>query len=159
MAEPRPGSFSFLFRTDQGRIDRAVWWRGVVPLAIIAAVATAIWLALEPYAHHDLARSQFMAPATILAFAYLTIYAFGMIILAVCYYNLSAKRLRDRGRPAALAAAVPLGAFLAGATWWFIPRSFGSVPEWAGPAAVGLVLVIAVATTIDLGFGSSRERP
>ena len=155
MGEAPDLSFAFLFRTDRGRIDRAVWWRGSVPLALLAVAMTGVWLLLRPYASHDLATTAFIRLPTIVAFVYLIVFAFGLILLAVCEYNLSAKRFHDRGRPRALAAVLPLSIFGASALIWFIPRSFGEVPDWASPASLVVVLLVFGWNVWDLGFGAS----
>ena len=149
------GGFRFLYREDRGRISRAAWWRGVLPLAMLVALATAGWLALRPYAVHDLATQPFIDGATLAAYIYLALYSFGLILAAVCYYNVSAKRFRDRGRAGRWAAALPLAAFLTGALVWFIPQSFGEVPDWTGPVAEVALLVVAVWNLADLGFGTT----
>ena len=155
MADARNQSFGFLFRTDEGLVDRAVWWRGSLPLAALALAMTGIWTLLRPYTAHDLATTPFLNLPTIAAFLYLAIFAFGLILIAVCEYNLSAKRFRDRGRPASLAAALPLISFCAAALIWFIPQSFGTVPDWAGPVAIVAVLIVLAWNIWDLGFGPS----
>lgn len=149
-------SFDFLFRTDRGRIGGAVWWRGTIPLVLLAAVLTGGWMLLRPYASHDLSKTPFLDAATLLAHAYLVCFAFAVILIAVCEYNLSAKRFRDRGRPAALAAILPLTLLVAGALIWFVPRSSGDLPEWTAPAALVVVLAVVVWNVVDLGFGPTR---
>ncbi len=144
--------FRFLYREDRGRISRAAWWGGTVPLAVLVAAATALWVFVRPYASHDLATQPFIDVPTILAYLYLAAYAFGLILATVCYYNVSAKRFRDRGRPGRLAAVLPLATFLAGALDWFIPQSFGEVPAWAGTVALVTVVAIAIWNVVDLGF-------
>ena len=60
-----------------------------------------------------------------------------------------------------MTAAVPgawppccrLRSFLDGALVWFAPRSFDTVPVWATTAAFALVVLIAIWTVVDLGFG------
>lgn len=148
-----PGTgFFFLFRTDQGRIDRTTWWRGTLPLAALAVAGTLGWWALSPYAHHDLSDSAFIAPLTIVAYVYLLLYAFALILIGVCEYNLSAKRFRDRGLPAALAAALPLSLLFGSALVWFIPQSFDTIPAWAGPVTIVLVLAVAAWNVVELGL-------
>ena len=150
-------SFRFMFRTDRGRIDRAAWWRGTLPLVGLVIVMTAMWEGLRPYTRHDLATAPFLAAPTITAFLYLILFSFALILAAVCEYNLSAKRFRDRGRAAALAAVLPLSVFGAGAVVWFIPRSFGELPEWTAPASLAVVLAVVAWNVWDLGFGESRR--
>ena len=83
----------------------------------------------------------------------LAVYAFAMILAAVCYYNVSAKRFRDRGRRGLWASVLPLAVLLTGALDWFIPRSLGDVPAWWGAVALVVLLVLAVWNVLDLGFG------
>ena len=147
--------FRFLYREDRGRIDRVAWWRATLPLAVLVALATAGWVAVRPYAVHDLATQPFIDGATVGAYLYLAAYAFGLILAAVCSYNVSAKRFRDRGRPGRWAAVLPLTAFLTGALVWFIPQSFGDVPDWAGRVAEVTLLVVVAWTVVDLGVGPS----
>ena len=156
MAPSSEGTFFFLFRTDRGRIGRDVWWRGTIPLVLIAAVLTGGWMLLRPYAVHDLSKTPFINGATLLAYAYLICFAFALILIAVCEYNLSAKRFRDRGRPASLAAVLPLTLFGAGALIWFIPHSFGDLPDWTALVAIAAVVAVAAWNVIDLGFGDTR---
>ncbi len=157
MAARPAHSFHFLFRTDRGHIDRATWRRGALPLLALVLAATFGWLALRPYAFHDLGNTPFLDLPTACAFLYLIVYAFGLILAAVCGYNLGAKRFRDRGRPAPLAGILPGAAFVAGALIWFIPRSFGAVPDWAAPLAIGAVLGVAIWNVVELGFGAGRR--
>ena len=150
--------FRFLYREDRGRIGRALWWRATLPLAVLVGLATAGWIALRPYAVHDLGTQPFIDAATIGAYLYLAVYAFGLILAAVCSYNVSAKRFRDRGRAGRWAALLPLTAFLTGALVWFIPPSLGDVPDWAGRVAEVALLVIVVWNVLDLGFGPTEVK-
>lgn len=159
MADGPDSTFSFLFRTDKGRVDRSVWWRGTLPLTASTVLATVGWVLLRPYAHHDLSTQPFIAPATIVAFTYLLLYAFGLILAGVCEYNLSAKRFRDRGRPAALAAVLPLSLLFGAAVIWFIPRSFGSVPDWVGPVVIVALVLVAAWNVVELGVVKHRAAP
>ena len=157
MAPSSDGRFFFLFRTDRGRVGRDVWWRGSIALALIATVLTGGWLLLRPFAAGDLASSPLFGAATLLAYVYLAGFAFASILIAICEYNLSAKRFRDRGRPAALAAVLPLSLLAAGALIGFVPASFGYMPGWAEPGALAIVLAIAAWNVVDLGFGQSKR--
>ena len=145
--------FRFLYREDRGRISRGVWWRGILPLAGFVIVATVIWEVVKPYAAPDLATQPLMDVAVVLAYLVLAVYAFAMILAAVCYYNVCAKRFRDRGRRGLWAAALPLAVLLTGALDWFIPRSMGDVPAWWGAVASVVLLALLVWNVIDLGFG------
>ena len=150
--------FRFLYREDRGRISRAAWWRATLPLAALVALATAGWVAVRPYALHDLNSQPFIDGATVGAYLYLATYAFGLILAAVCSYNVSAKRFRDRGRIGRWAAVLPLAALLTGALVWFIPQSLGDVPDWAGRVAEVALLAVAAWNVLDLGFGPTDVR-
>jgi hypothetical protein len=129
---PSAERIAFLYRTDQGRIDRATWAKGAAGLAAVLAPMTLIWLALLPYTEHDLAKSPFFVWQTVAAFAYLSVYAFVVLLASVSWVNLSAKRLRALGlpTPTGLAGLLPLAALLAGAAHWLQPRVAEVMPYW-----------------------------
>jgi uncharacterized membrane protein YhaH (DUF805 family) len=112
----------FLYRSEEGVIDRRVWWLGVMPLASILFVMTAIWFVLEPFAKRGLDERAFLDPLTLAAYVYLICFAFAVLFAAVCFVMLSMKRLRDRARPPGLAGAFPLVALLTGAANWIEPQ-------------------------------------
>ena len=146
----------FLFRSEDGTIDAPTWRRHAAWLAALVAAMTAIWLVLQPYAHHDLATSAFIAPMTILAFAYLIIYAFAVLFIAISYTMLSTKRLRDRGEPTGLAALVPLLALFDGSLHFLQAKTPDVISLWY---VVGLDVALAavlVWTIVDLGFRPGR---
>jgi uncharacterized membrane protein YhaH (DUF805 family) len=123
---------NFLFRTDEGRIDARTWRVCTAGFCLVLLGLTAIWIVLAPNAHRDIGSSPFFSVATMAAYAYLLVYAFAILLIGICHYNLSAKRWRDRGKPAALAALLPLAVLFAGAAHWLQPRvaedmSFGYV--------------------------------
>ena len=135
--------FRFLFRTDKGVITRDVWWLGTALTGAVALVATVIWLVVAPLAKHDLAERGLIDPATLGVHLYLVVYAFLILLTGVCWYNLTAKRLRACGQAPAL-AGLPLAlALLAGAAHWTSPRLVEMVPLWsAWLIDTGLVLVL-----------------
>jgi uncharacterized membrane protein YhaH (DUF805 family) len=100
----------FLYRTEEGRIARATWLKGAGALAAILLPFVLLWLPLSPYTAHDLATDPFFVPMTAVAYAYVLIYSFVILLVSVCYVNLTAKRFRALGRPApvGLAGLVPL---------------------------------------------------
>lgn len=153
MAEPAPErGFGFLFRTDQGRIDAGTWWRASAGLAAILALLTAIWIYLAPSAHRDLDTTPFLAWWTLVAYVYLLLYSFAVLLIAICHYNLSAKRWRDRDRPAAFAGLLPLAALVSGAAHWMQPRVAEFIPYWYVLGADLLLAGIVVWTVLELGF-------
>jgi uncharacterized membrane protein YhaH (DUF805 family) len=150
--------FSFLFRTDKGRIDRATWWRNIAPLIALTLAGTIGWVLLSPYARHDLSKQAFIEPLTIVAYVYLLVFAFALLLIAVCAYNLSAKRFRDRGLPGALAAILPLSFLFGGAVIWFIPQSPDELPAWVLPVTVVALVIVAAWNVVELGLRTGGGR-
>jgi uncharacterized membrane protein YhaH (DUF805 family) len=156
VAEPAAPSISFLFRTDQGRIDAKTWLSSGLALGIIFAVLTLIAFLLAPYMRHDLATTPFFAWQVIAAYFYVMLYIFALLLIAISFYNLSAKRWRDRGKPSALAGLVPFFALLAGAAHWLYPQMGDQVPAWS-VAAIDIAFVgFLIWTIIELGFLPSK---
>ncbi len=147
----------FLFRTDQGRIGAKTWWAGSLGLAAILAVLTAVDVLLMPYRQHDLAKTPFFDGAVIAAYVYVIVYVFALILIAICFYNLSAKRWRDRAKPAALAGLLPFVALLAGAAHWLYPQMNGEVPAWSLIAIDAAFVIILIWTVIELGAMPPRS--
>jgi len=147
----------FLFRTDQGRINARTWRRGTALLLAILIVLTAIWLPLEPLTHRDLATTPFFAWTTVAAFAYLVLYAFAVLLIAICHYNLSAKRWRDRRWPGALAGLLPFFALLSGAAHWLQPRVAEVLPYWYVAGVDVLLVAIIVWNLVELGVLDRRS--
>jgi len=129
---PERERLHFLYRSDAGRLDKAGWRSGAAPLLALLAPLTLIWFVLLPYTDHDLAKQPFFVPMTALAYAYLLLYAFVALLIAISFVNLSAKRFRDLGRPAplGLASLVPLLALFAGSAHWLQPRVAEVFPAW-----------------------------
>lgn len=143
--------WSFLFRTDEGRIDAGTWWRNAGLLAGIFVVLTLAWILVAPFAEHDLATEPLFVVSVLAANLYKIVYGFAVIILLVCYYNLSAKRWRDIGRPPALAGLLPFVACLTGAMHWLAPRSAGAVPHFWIILADCVLFLVFVWNLVDLG--------
>jgi uncharacterized membrane protein YhaH (DUF805 family) len=149
-------SASFLFRTDQGRIDAKTWICGSLSLGGIFAVLTIIEVLLSPYARHDLATSPLFAWPVFAAYVYLMIYIFALILIAICFYNLSAKRWRDRAKPSAFAGLLPFFVLLAGAAHWLHPQMGDEIPAWSVAAIDGGIGVLLIWTIIELGLLPSK---
>lgn len=143
--------WSFLFRSDEGRIDAPTWWRNVALLAGIFAVLTIVWILVEPYVHHDLATEPLFTVPILLANLYRLVYGFGSLLLLVCYYNLSAKRWRDIGRPPALAGIVPFLVCFAAALHWLEPRVGGEIPHFLVVLTDILFFASLIWTVVELG--------
>jgi uncharacterized membrane protein YhaH (DUF805 family) len=148
----------FLYRTDEGRIDAATWWRGTLWLAAPFIVLTLALIFVLPYAERDLGKTAFLSVGAFAANLYVVIYTFALILIGICHYNLSAKRLRDTGRPPALAGLLPFLVFLAGASHWLQSRVDSALPPLAPIAVYVLLSVTLLWNIIDLGGLVSRSR-
>jgi uncharacterized membrane protein YhaH (DUF805 family) len=156
MEEPRSRAY-FLFRADAGKIDAATWWPSTLLLVGIFAVLTIAWHLLQPYADHDLNTTPIMAIGILIANIYRLLYGFAVILILISHYNLSAKRWRDIGRPAALAGLLPVLACIAGAMHWLEPRVDPAMPH-ALPLAVDVILTLTLVWNV-VELGGLRLRP
>jgi uncharacterized membrane protein YhaH (DUF805 family) len=155
MEKPRSRIY-FLFRSDTGRIDAAIWWRGTFLLVGIFAVLTIGWHLVQPYADHDLNTTLLFTIVILFANLYRLLYGFALILILISYYNLSAKRWRDIGRPAALAGLLPFLACIAGALHWLEPRVAPEMPHVVPVAADVALAAIFIWSVVELGgFRSS----
>ena len=133
----------YLFREEQGRIGALAWRRGFSVLAVLMIALTALWFLLLPYANRDLDERQLVDPRAFVVYAYLMVYAAAILLAAVCFYFLSAKRWRDLGKPPALAGLPLLAGLIAGATAWLQPRVAEIMPWWiVGALDVGLIAIV-----------------
>ena len=152
-------NFTFLYRQDEGRIDRATFWRAAAPVLIALAAMTAIWIAIMPRAARDLAHEAFFDGRVVATYLYALIFALALLIGAVMLYFLGAKRLRDVGRPPWLAGFPFLALFFDGALHWAAARSEGAI----GESALFVADVIAIASVIwvfiDMGLRRGRPGP
>ena len=162
MSSANPASWRdrgrFLFRNENGTIDAPTWRFHASWLGALLALMTLGWFALRPYAHHDLATSAFIAPMTIVAFAYLIVYAFAVILIAVCYVMLSMKRLRDRAMPVGLAGLVPVLVLFAASLHFLRAQTPDVVSVWYLVALDLLLAGAAVWTIAELGVRRSGGR-
>ena len=151
----------FLFRRDEGVIDRGVWWRGTILLGACLALLTAIWREIGIYAYEaqgPAARVDLFDPDIFAAYSYLIFYGFCVILIAVSHYNLSAKRWRARGKPPALAGLLPLLALFSGAAHWLYPRVSESMPYWTVSITDAALIVVILWNVVELGLlGSGPE--
>lgn len=155
--EAQKADWFFLFRTDEGRIDAPSWRRNAALLAVIFAVLTLIWIFVEPYARHDLAREPLFSFSILAANLYRLIYGIGGILLLISYYNLSAKRWRDIGLPSALAGLLPFFACVDAALHWLERRLTGDIPNFIVVVADLVVVATLIWTILELG-GFLRRR-
>ena len=146
---------SFLFRTDQGVIDRGMWWRSTIFLLGCLAILTGIWMEIGTYAYEaqgPAARADLFDPDIFAAYAYLVFFGFCVILISVSHYNLSAKRFRARGRPPALAGLLPLLALFSGAAHWLYPRVSESMPLWTVTLTDAAFVTAILWNIVDLGL-------
>lgn len=148
----------FGFRTDKGRIGARTWLEGALLLGAVLAVLTMIWILVEPYAHRQLASdSALFELKTFLAFLYLLFYAFAVIFIGISFYNLSAKRWRDRGRSAGFAGLPLVLALVAGSVHWLQPRVADVMSIWYAVAADLGFAGVLIWTAVELGLRPPRE--
>jgi hypothetical protein len=159
MALPSRERLSFLYRTEEGTLDRAGWRCGVVGLLAVLVPLTLIWLALFPYTDHDLAKEPFFVWQTVVAYAYLALYSLAVLLIAVSFVNLSAKRFRALGRPAPIvfAGLLPLALLVAGAMHWLQPRVAEVMPYWTVTLTDVALAAIALWTGYELGVKGGGE--
>jgi hypothetical protein len=157
MALPDSERIRFLYRAEQGVIDRATWREGAAWLLALLAPASAIAFALAPYTAHDLANSPLWVPMTALAYAYLLAYAFVVFFVAISFVNLCAKRFRARGFrwPLGLAGLAPMFAFFTGAAHFvyvLMPGAVEVLPRWYVYPFDAALAAIVVWTIVELGL-------
>lgn len=150
--------WSFLFRTDEGRIDAPTWRRNAALLLAIFAALTVIWIFVEPYAQHDLAREPLFAFSVLAANLYRLVYGLASILLLISYYNLSAKRWRDIGLPSALAGLWPFLVCIVAALHWLELRLVGEIPHVVVIVTDVIVIVTLIWNVLELG-GIVVRRP
>lgn len=148
-----------LYRSDQGVIDQATWWRAQAPLALALIVLTVIWRLVEPYAHRSLAETQLIDGAAIAAYCYLIAYAFAVMLLLVASYYVSAKRFRDRGLAAGFAGLLPLAMLFCGALAWTQQQEGGMFPLWIVWAGGAALAGVAGWTIFELGLSGTKAVP
>ena len=150
--------FRFLYRESEGTIGGREWALASVGPVGIALALTAVAFVVAPDAPRDLARETFIDPLVVARHAYLIVYAFALILCAVAEYFVSAKRFADRGKPPALAGLAPFSLLVAGAAYWYQPRSEGTMPEALVYVFAALAVAMLAWNVIELGFGASRRR-
>ena len=149
-------SLRFLFRRDEGTIDAKTWWAGSIVLASILLALSLIWLALRPWAGRGLDERAMLDPLTVVAYVYAIFYAFAVILIAVSYVNLSAKRFRARGWTGAwttgLSGLPLIVLLLAGGLQWLVWRVPESTPPWTALTLGLLCAGLFVWHVIELGL-------
>lgn len=151
--------FAFLYQSEQGVIDARVWARAAALLTAIFVAVTGVWLVVRPFGRRSLAERHLFDPLAIAANFYQLFFIFAVILLAISWVNLSAKRFRDRGLapPIGLAGIFPLFALLDGALRWLQPQIADILPRWTVFAGDGLVAVALAWTVAECGDFFARK--
>ena len=150
-------TFHFLYREADGRIGPGLWARAsAAPVGVAAAMTLLAW-AVAP-GPRDLGAQPFFSFSIFAVHAYLLVYGFALILLAVAQYFVSAKRFADLGKSPGLAGLAPFCLLLAGAAGWFQPRSEGAMPEWAVYPFYALALGVVAWNVVELGFVRRSRR-
>jgi hypothetical protein len=144
-------SFRSTYRDAEGTLGPAEWARASALPVGVAVLMTALAYAISP-GPRDLGTQPFISVSIVAVHAYLMVYGFALIMLAVMQYFVSAKRFRDLGRAPGLAGLAPFALLLAGAAAWFQPRSEGAMPEWAVWPFYAFALAVVLWNVVELGF-------
>ncbi len=141
----------FLFREDQGVIDRRTWWLAVTMLGVVwiiaALVATALRYAIVSAVMSLDDTTNMLALMQKTTFS--GIFNIVMILVYVCYYFVSAKRFRDLGRSPYLGLILPATMYLAASFGPFLDAFIAPYGSWL----VHVVLAIVAAwNVLILGF-------
>lgn len=131
--------FRFLFRQDRGTIDASTWRSTAAMLAVLFVLAAAAeWVA--------------NGFGTAIGIGVTAIFILVAMLIAACWYFLSAKRFRDRGRPPVLALVLPVVLLLVGALHFLQPRGGGYYPLWFATLGDIVLTGVVVWTIVELGF-------
>lgn len=156
MAGDKRDEFTFLYRQDQGRLDRAGFWRASLPVLAALAAMTALWLAIRPEGARDLTHDAFFDARVAATYVYLLIYTLALLVGAVMLTFVGAKRLRDIGRPPALAGLPFFALFCDGALHWAAARAEGAIGPLALAGADVFALACLVWAFVEMGLRNSR---
>src|SRR6266404_5375890 len=107
--------FRFLFRQESGTVDPHTWICGTGALA-------AAWLL------SFLANLIADHAGGITRIGISSLFVIATMLVAACYYFLSAKRFADRGRPRTLAIVLPAAGFVAATLSFMQPANGGLFP-------------------------------
>ena len=161
MAGPGRGRFAFLYRSEQGTIDANEWRLAALPVAALFVALTVVWILVRPYANRGLTERSFLDVVSLAANIFGIFYSFAVLLLAICWVNLCAKRFRDRRRKPALgfAGLLPLIILADGALHWLQPQISDVLSGWSvygGDVIVAAILAWTVAECLDLLRGPAR---
>ena len=126
-------------------------------LAAPLVVMSAIWMLLSPYANRGLDQRRLVDPMTLVTYLYLALFTLAVILIAVSFVYLSAKRARARGLFTSFGALAPLAALIAGAAHWLYPRAADVIPLAIVRGLDVIVVILAIACVVELGVKDSRK--
>ena len=116
------------------------------------------WLApYRAFCRQGLATTITSTIVVLTANLYRIAYGFICLLLLICFYNLSAKRWRDLGRPPAFAGILPFVGAIVAALHWLEPRVGGDTPAYAGDRRRSALVAVLIWNVIELG-GVARFR-
>ncbi len=150
-------TWRFLYREAEGRIGRGQWARASLLLLGVAVAMTAIAVVVAP-GPRDLGSQPFFSVEIVAVHAYLIVYGFALLLLAVAQYFVSAKRFNDIGMSPGWAGLAPFSLLLAGAAFWFQPRSEGMMPAWAVYPFFGFAAGVIIWNVLQLGVAPPKNR-
>ena len=151
---------NFLYRKEEGHVDRTSWWLGALLLAAILFVLVMIWLVVRPWANRGLDERAMIDAPTIVAYIYVMFFSFAVLLIAVSYVNLTSKRFQTRGfktLPAGLAGIPLLLLLITGALNWLNIRIAGAVPQWIVYAVIFACVASLVWHVVELGLRGDRR--
>ena len=152
--------FNFLYRSEEGAVDRKTWWLGVTLLGAVLFVLVMIWLVVRPWAGRGLDERAMIDAPTIVAYVYVMFFSFAVLLIAASYVNLTSKRFRSRGfnvLTAGLAGLPLVLLLLIGALNWLNMRMPGAVPQWIVYGVILACIASLVWHVAELGIRPDRS--
>ena len=151
---------NFLYRSEHGNVSRKTWWLGVILLDAILIVLLTIWFAVSPWVGRGLDERAMIDGKTMVAYVYAIILAFALLLIAVCYVNLTSKRFQTRGfnhLPAGLAGIPLVLLLLAGGLFWIHLRVPDIISIWIVYAAIASSALALFWHVVELGLRPDPE--
>jgi hypothetical protein len=144
--------FRFLYRDIKGSIGPGLWARASALPVGAALLMTLVAWRIAPSGPRDLGSQPFFSPSIVAVHAYLMIYGFALIFLAVAQYFVSAKRYIDLGKSPSWAGLAPFVLLVTAAANWYQPRSEETMPGWAVYPFDAIAIAVVVWNVVELGF-------
>ena len=151
---------NFLYRHEEGHVDRKTWWLGAILLDAVLSVLVTIWLWVSPWAGRGLDERAMIDGRTLVAYIYAMFFAFALLLIAVCYVNLTSKRFQSRGfsfLPAGLAGLPLVILLLAGGLYWINLRVPEVITSWMVWGTVAVAAAVFVWHIVELGLRPDKS--